>query len=62
MTDATDIIRMHKKGKHIKTLEKYHLHKITKNNLHMNDISIDTYNPISSTVQDVEKSIQIQNK
>jgi hypothetical protein len=33
-----DIIRKGKKGKLLNTLEKYYIHKIRKNNLHMNDI------------------------
>jgi hypothetical protein len=41
-----DIIRTYRKGKHLNALEKYHLYKISKNNLQMNDTNIDTHNPI----------------
>jgi hypothetical protein len=41
-----DIIR---KGKHLNTLEKYYIHKISKSNLHMDD----TYNPIFETLHDL---------
>jgi hypothetical protein len=37
ITDTMDIIKTHKKGKHMNTLEKYHIHKLYKNNFHMND-------------------------
>jgi hypothetical protein len=52
-----DIIRTHKKGKHLNTLEKYHIYnKISKNNLHMNDTNIDTHNPIFRTLQEMNTS------
>jgi hypothetical protein len=44
-----DIIMKGKKGKHLNTLGKYYIHKISKNNLHMND----TYNPIFETLHDL---------
>jgi hypothetical protein len=46
ITNTMEIITTGKKGKHLNTLEKYHIYKVSKNNLHMNDINIDTYNPI----------------
>jgi hypothetical protein len=52
ITDAPDIIRTQKKGRHLNTLEKYHIYKISKNNLYMNDIIIDTYNPVSRILQE----------
>jgi hypothetical protein len=45
ITDTMDVIKI-KKGKHLNTLEKYHVHKIIKDRLHVKDISVDTYNPI----------------
>jgi flagellin-specific chaperone FliS len=51
ITDTTDSIRTQKIGKNLNTLEKYHIYKISKNNLHMNDTNIDTYNPIFRTLQ-----------
>jgi hypothetical protein len=35
-----------RKGKHLNTLERYHIYKDSKKKLHMNDTNIDTYNPI----------------
>jgi hypothetical protein len=56
ITDITDITRTHKKGKHLNTLEKYHIYKISKNNLHVNDTNIDIHNPIFRTLQEMNTS------
>jgi hypothetical protein len=37
ITDTMDVIRTGRKGRHMNTLEKYHIYKISRNNLHMND-------------------------
>jgi hypothetical protein len=37
-----DIIKTGKKGKHLNTVEKYHIYNISKDNLHMNDTSSHT--------------------
>jgi hypothetical protein len=39
VTDTMDIIRMGRKGRHLNTLERYHIYKISRNKLHMNDTS-----------------------
>jgi hypothetical protein len=44
--DTMDVIAMGRKGKHLNTLERYHIYKISKDNIHMNDTYIDTHNPI----------------
>jgi hypothetical protein len=41
-----DVIQTRKKGRHLNTLEKYHIYKISRNNFHKND----TYNPIYQTL------------
>jgi hypothetical protein len=41
-----EIITTGRKGRHLNTLKKYHIHEVSKKNLHMNDANIDTYNPI----------------
>jgi hypothetical protein len=46
-------IKTEKKGKHFNTLQKYHIYKISKNGLHMNDAYIDIYNPIFETLQEL---------
>jgi hypothetical protein len=45
-TDTMDIIRTHRKGKHLNTLEKYHIYKISRDNIQRNDTNTDTHNPI----------------
>jgi hypothetical protein len=44
------IIKQRETCKHLKTLEKYHIHKISKNKLYMNQTYIDTYNRIFETL------------
>jgi hypothetical protein len=44
--DIMEIMETVKKGKYLNTLEKYHIHRISKENTHMNDFSTETYNPI----------------
>jgi hypothetical protein len=51
-----DIIGTHKKGKHLNTLEKYHIYKISKNNLHTSDTNIDTHNPLFRTLLGIKRS------
>jgi hypothetical protein len=42
-----------KEGKTLKTLEKYNIYKIVRNNLHMNDTHIEAHNPILQTVHEL---------
>jgi hypothetical protein len=57
MTDTMDITRVHThththtKGKRLNTLKKYHINKISDNELHMNNTNIDTDNPVFRTLQ-----------
>jgi hypothetical protein len=51
-----DIIKTHKKGKHMNTLEKYHIHKLYKNNLYMNDSAIEPNNPIFKTLHEIDNT------
>jgi hypothetical protein len=52
IADTMDIIKTHRKGKHLNTLEKYHIYKISKDNLQMNDPNTDTCNPIFKALQE----------
>jgi hypothetical protein len=52
ITDTMEIIKTEKKGKHMNTLERYHIHKISKDKLHMNDTYIDTHNPIFEILEE----------
>jgi hypothetical protein len=53
ITDTMDIIRTHRKGKHLNTLEKCHIYKIGKDKLQMNDTKTDTHNPIFKALQEM---------
>jgi hypothetical protein len=44
--DIMEIMEAGKKGKYLNTLEKYHIHRNSKENTHINNISTETYNPI----------------
>jgi hypothetical protein len=46
MDDIMEIMETGKKGKYLNTLEKYYIHRISKENTYMNDISIEAYNHI----------------
>jgi hypothetical protein len=54
ITDTMDIVNIGKRGKHLHTLEKYHIYRISKDNLHMNDTYIDIYNPIFETLHELD--------
>jgi hypothetical protein len=53
ITDTMDIVRTAKKGKHLNTLERYHMYRLSREKLHMNDTYIDTHNPIFETLQEL---------
>jgi hypothetical protein len=42
MMDTMDIITTGRKGKHLNTLERYHIYRTNRENLHMNDTHLDT--------------------
>jgi hypothetical protein len=46
ITDAMGVIHTGRKGKHLNSLEKYHIYKISKDELHMNDTNFEAHNPI----------------
>jgi hypothetical protein len=50
ITDTMDVIRTGRKSRHLNTLERYHIYKICRNNLHMNETYIEAHNPILQTV------------
>jgi hypothetical protein len=53
VTDTMDVIRTGRKDRHLYILEKYHIYKISMNNLHINDTHIETNNPIFQTVHEL---------
>jgi hypothetical protein len=48
-----DVVRTSKKGKHLNTLERYHIYKLSREGLHMNDTYIDIHSPIFETLQEL---------
>jgi hypothetical protein len=56
ITDTMDIIRIGRKGRHLNTLEKYHIYEISGNSLHMIETHIELHNPIFQTVQEIYNS------
>jgi hypothetical protein len=53
ITDTMDIISTGMKGRYLNTLEKYHIYKISKNNLYMNDTHIEVHNPIFQIIHEL---------
>jgi hypothetical protein len=53
ITNTTEVLKTEKKGKHLNTLEKYHLYKRNKDGLRMNDTYIDTHDPIFEVIQEL---------
>jgi hypothetical protein len=48
--DTLDIIKIETKGKHLDTLEKFHIFCLVKQNKHLNDSNIETHNPIFNVI------------
>jgi hypothetical protein len=55
ITDTINVIRTGRKGRHLSTLEKYHIYKISRDNLHMNDIYI---RHIQSHISDITRTLR----
>jgi hypothetical protein len=51
--DTMDIIKTGKKGRHLNTLENYYIYRISRDNLHMKDTYIDTYNALFQTLHEL---------
>jgi hypothetical protein len=49
-----EIIKIERKGKHLNTLERYHIYKISKEGIHMNDMHDETYNPIFEVINSID--------
>jgi hypothetical protein len=49
-----DILKTHKKGKHMNTLVKYHIQKLYRNSLHINDNAIEPNNPIFKILHEID--------
>jgi hypothetical protein len=53
INDAIDIIRNGRKGRHLNTLEKYHVYKISKTNIQLNDTYNEMQNPIFQEIYEI---------
>jgi hypothetical protein len=51
VTDSMYVITTWRKSKHLSTLERYHIYKIYRENLRINDTHIDAYIPIFEALQ-----------
>jgi hypothetical protein len=56
ITDTMKVIKIEKEGNHLSTLEKYHIYKMSKYGLHMNN----TYNLIFEVMQEFNTRQQHQ--
>jgi hypothetical protein len=54
ITDTMEIIKIERNGKHLNRLEKYHIYKISKEEIHMNDMHDKTYNPIFEVINRID--------
>jgi hypothetical protein len=54
VTNTTDVIRKGRKGRHLSALEKYHIYKISKTNVHLNDKSNEANNPIFHVIHEID--------
>jgi hypothetical protein len=43
-TETMDVIRTRREDRHLNTLERYHIYRISRNNVHMNVVRNKTYN------------------
>jgi hypothetical protein len=54
ITDTMDIRGLGRKDRHLNTLEKYYIYKISRNSLHMTDTQINTHNLILQTLHEFD--------
>jgi hypothetical protein len=47
------VLKAEKKGKHLNTLEKYHIYKTSREGLQMKETYIDIHNPIFEVIQEI---------
>jgi hypothetical protein len=53
IADTMVAITTGREGKHLNTLERYHIYKISRDNIHMNHTCIDTHNPIFEALHEI---------
>jgi hypothetical protein len=47
------VVKTQRKGKHLNRLEKYHIYKMSREGVHMNDAHVDIHNPIFEALQEI---------
>jgi hypothetical protein len=50
MENTLDILHIERKGPLMNTPKRFHIYKLSKENMHMNDTYADTYNPIFNLI------------
>jgi hypothetical protein len=50
MEDTMDIINVTQKGRLMNTMEKFHIYRAHRDDVHMNEILFDTHNPIFDAI------------
>jgi hypothetical protein len=53
ITNTMKVLKTERKGKHLNTLERYYMYKMSRDRLQMNDAYVDTHNPIFKIIQEV---------
>jgi hypothetical protein len=53
INDTMDVLMTGRMGRHLNTLEKYHIYKISRNNLYKNGTHIEVHSPIFQTVHEL---------
>jgi hypothetical protein len=59
IADIMDVLHLNKKGQLMNTWERFHINKLSKNGLQLNDTHTDTHNPILKLVNNHSKKINI---
>jgi hypothetical protein len=50
-----DIVKVQEKGKHLNTLEKYHIYKLCKQGIQLNNNCAESQNPIFKEIHDISQ-------
>jgi hypothetical protein len=53
ITDMMDVIRTGRKSRYLNILKRYHIYKISRNKLHINDTNIEVHNPIFKKIDEL---------
>jgi hypothetical protein len=48
-------MKTERKGRHLNTLERYYIYKVSKDRIQMNDTNVDIYNPIFEALHNIKQ-------